>query len=88
MDALAIFEKIKQEIKREDKPFQLVEFNVRDNMYIMNVIYKNVFTTRTNHHTFPHDLDPEILNKETYEQLTELLDDKKIPYTVRNDDFI
>ena len=88
MDALAIFDKIKQETKREDKPFQLVEFNLRDNIYIMNVIYGNVVTTRNNHHTFPHDLDPEILNKETYEQLTELLDDKKIPYTVRNDDFI
>lgn len=88
MDALAIFDKIKQDTKREDKPFQLVEFNVRDNMYIMNVIYGNVVTTRNNHYTLPHDLDPEILNKETYEQLTELLNDKKIPYTVRNDDFI
>ncbi len=40
MDAQALYHKIRTEEKREDKPFDYVEFNKRDSHIVMNIVYQ------------------------------------------------
>ncbi|OFS62490.1 hypothetical protein [Nosocomiicoccus sp. HMSC09A07] len=88
MDALQIYETIRREMSREDKRVEFIEFNIRNDMYIMNLIYDYVTSNTYEHHFIPHEADPLILNEETYEQLIDILNDKGIRYVTRNDDFI
>lgn len=89
MDAQALYHKIRTEEKREDKPFDYVEFNKRDSHIVMNIVYQtNAYISSDDHHTYRHDTDPEILNEETYYQLKSLLIERGIRFIERVDEFI
>lgn len=89
MDAQNLYYKIRTEEKREDKPFDYVEFNKRDGHIIMNVLYQtDAYIKSVDRHTFRHDLDPVIMNEETFFQLKALLIERGIPFTERTDEFI
>lgn len=86
MDAKVLLNRIILEKERADRQFVKLEFNVRESQVVMRYVYEDEYNDDI--HMNRHDADPELMDADTFENLKQLLNEKKIPYQARRDEFM
>lgn len=84
-----IIEDVKKEKNRNDKIFTGATFEVRTEQVIMFFNYEEIVNTQNDNHFFvKHNHDPEFLDIQSLNSIKKELDDLRIPYNERRDDFM
>ncbi|RXK18843.1 hypothetical protein [Macrococcus sp. DPC7161] len=88
MNLESIKQEIVEEFKKREVTLETLEFNKRGQDIVMNYVYSSLNDCNQEVHTAPRSKDPVFLDIASAREIIKFLDDKQIPYTKRNDDFI